>query len=105
MKLRPVYTFSKCRRGEWGRGRNNLGLSGGAVREQDVSSFRIFLFRLLLWRFRLRGGLLDGSSSVRAHTEFIPVIAIVASEVCNLAEGLVCDWVFDRHGARRHGIS
>jgi hypothetical protein len=35
MKLRPDYTFSKCRRVEWGRGRNDLGLSGEAVREQD----------------------------------------------------------------------
>jgi len=105
MKLWPVYTFSKCHRGEWGRGRNDLGLSGGVVREQDVRSFWHFLFFLLLWRFHLRGGLLDGSSSVRARTEFIPVIAIVVNEVCNLAEGLVCDWVFDRHGARRHGIS
>ena len=63
--------------------------------------FGDFLFRLLLWRFRLRGGLLDGSSSVHVRTEF----TVVANEVCNLAEGLVCDWVFDRHGARRHGIS
>ena len=51
--------------------------------------FGNFLFCSLLWRFRLRGaGLLDGSSSVRACTEFIPVIAVVANEVCNLAEGL-----------------
>ena len=64
-----------------------------------------FLFCLLLWRFRLRGGLLDGLSSVLVHTEFIPVIAIVVNEVCNLVEGLVCDWVSDQCGARRHGIS
>ena len=67
--------------------------------------FGHFLFRLLLWRFFLRGGLLDGSSSVCACTEFIPVIAIVVNEVCNLVEGLVCDWVFDLHGVRRHGVS
>jgi len=68
--------------------------------------FGNFLFCSLLWRFCLRGaGLLDGSSSVRARTEFIPVIPIVANEVCDLTEGLVCDWVFDWHGARRHGIS
>jgi hypothetical protein len=90
---------------EWGRGRNDLGLSGGAVREQDVHSFRHFFVSFAPLEFFLRGGLLDGSSSVRACTEFIPVIAIVVNEVCNLVEGLVCDWVFDLHGVRRHGIS
>ena len=66
--------------------------------------FGIFVFCLLLWGFRLRDDLRDDLSSVRARTEFIPVIAVVANEVCNLAEGLVCDWVFDWHGPRRHGI-
>ncbi len=50
-------------------------------------------------------GLLGGLSSVGARTEFIPVIAVVANEVCNLAEGLVHDCVFDRHEAGRHGMS
>jgi len=104
MKLRPVYTFSKCRRDEWGRGRNNLGLSGGVVREQGILSFWHFCILFAPLGFLSCDDLRDGSSSVRARTEFIPVIAVVANEVCNLAEGLVCDWVFDWHGPRRHGI-
>ena len=74
-------------------------------RSKTSVHFGNFMFRSLLWHFRLRGGLLDCLSRVRARTEFIPVITIVANEVCNLAEGLVCNWVCDRHGVRRHGIS
>ena len=68
-------------------------------RSKTSVHFGIFLFCSLLWRFCLHhgAGLLDGSSSVRARTECIPVIAIVANEVCDLAESLVCDWVFDWH--------
>jgi len=48
-------------------------------------NFGIFLFRLLFRRSCLRGSLLEGSSSVRVRTKFIPVVAVVANEVCNLA--------------------
>ncbi len=68
-------------------------------------NFGNFLFRLLFRHSCLRGSLLEGSSSVCVRTKFVPVIAIVANEVCNLAEGLVCDWAFERHGVERHGIS
>ncbi len=68
-------------------------------------NFGNFLFCLLFWSSCLRGSFREGSSSVRVCTEFIPVVAVVANEVCNLAEGLVCDWAFERLGVGRHGIS
>ena len=51
MKPRPVYTFSKCCRVEWGRGQHDLGLSGGAVREQDSRSCRQFFVSFAFVRF------------------------------------------------------
>ena len=68
-------------------------------------NFGNFLFCLLFRRSCHRGGLLEGSSSVRVCTKFIPVVAVVTNEVCNLAEGLVCDWAVERRGVGRHGIS
>ena len=68
-------------------------------------NFGNFLFRLLFRRSCCRGSLLEGSSSGRVRTKFIPVVAVVANEVCNLAEGLVCDWAVERRGVGWHGIS
>ena len=68
-------------------------------------NFSNFVFRLLFRHSSLRDSLLEGSSSVRVCTKFIPVIAIVPNEVCNLTEGLVCDWEFEWHGVGQHGIS
>jgi hypothetical protein len=72
---------------------------------ETAINFGNFLFCLLFRRFCLRGSLLDGSSSFRVRTKFIPVVAVVVNEVCNLAEGLVCDWGFERHGVGRHDMS
>ena len=68
-------------------------------------NFGNFLFRLLFRCSCHRGGLLEGSSSVPVRTKFIPVVAVVTNDVCNLAEGLVCDWAVERRGVGRHGIS
>ncbi len=68
-------------------------------------NFGIFLFRLLFRHSCRRGSLIEGSSSVRVGAKFITVVAVVANEVCNLAEGLVCDWAVERCGVGRHGIS
>jgi hypothetical protein len=95
MKLWPVYTFPKT---IWVVLEEWFG-------SKTTINFGNFLFRLLFWRSCLRGSLLEGSSSVCVRTKFIPVVSIVANEVCNLTEGLVCDWAFERRGVGRHGIS
>jgi len=61
-----------------------------------VRSFDIFVFVAASEMARAVFVLVQNSSQS---------LPLSQNEVCNIAEGLVCDWVFDRHGARRHDIS